>query len=128
MRYLLDTHVLIWWITEDRHLSSSAAKFIQSRKNLLYWSTASSWEMAIKFELGRLELDEPLESLIPAELAKNQIEIMPIENEQAILAGQLPLHHKDPFDRMLIAQAQLESMGIITNDSKFQSYDADIYW
>lgn len=128
MLYLLDTHVLIWWLTADKRLSQAAAEVIRSRKNLLYWSTASSWEMSIKYALGRLELDEPLEILIPAELAKNQIEIMPIENEQALLAGQLPLYHKDPFDRMLIAQAQLESMLIITDDSKFNLYDADIYW
>ncbi len=126
--YLLDTHVLIWWLTADKRLSPKAADVIRSRKNLLYWSTASSWEMSIKYALGRLELDEPLEILLPAELAKNQIEIMPIENEQAILAGQLPLYHKDPFDRMLIAQAQLESMEIITDDSKFKLYDVDIYW
>ncbi len=128
MRYLLDTHVLIWWITEDKRLSPSAAESIQSRKNILYWSTASSWEMSIKWALGRLKLVEPLEFLIPAELTKNQIEIMPIENEHAILAGQLPFHHKDPFDRMLIAQAQFESMGIITDDSKFKLYEADIHW
>ena len=128
MLYLLDTHVLIWWLTADKRLSPEAADVIRSRKNLLYWSTESSWEMSIKYALGRLELDEPLEILIPAELAKNQIEIMPIENEQAILAGQLPLYHKDPFDRMLIAQAQLESMEIITDDSKFKLYDVDIYW
>ncbi|HMA85573.1 MAG TPA: type II toxin-antitoxin system VapC family toxin [Desulfosalsimonadaceae bacterium] len=126
--YLLDTHVLICWLTADKRLSPKAAAAIRGRKNLLYWSTASSWEISIKYALGRLELDEPLEFLIPSELAKNQIEIMPIENEQAILAGQLPLYHKDPFDRMLIAQAQLESLGIITDDSKFKLYDVDIYW
>ena len=120
--------MLICWLTADKRLSPKAADAIRSRKNLLYWSTASSWEISIKYALGRLELDEPLEFLIPSELAKNQIEIMPIENEQAILAGQLPLYHKDAFDRMLIAQAQLESLGIITDDSKFKLYDVDIYW
>lgn len=128
MRYLLDTHVLIWWITTDHRLSESAIKIIQNRKNLLYWSTASSWEMSIKTALGRLELEEPLEFLLPAELEKNQIEIMPVKNDHALLAGQLPLHHKDPFDRMLIAQARIESLGIITNDSKFRLYDADVHW
>ncbi len=128
MRYLLDTHVLIWWLTENRRLSSSACRIIKSYRNHLFWSTASSWELSIKCALGRLEFEEPLESLLPSELAKNQIEIMPIQNEEAILAGQLPMHHKDPFDRMLIAQANIESMGIITNDSKFRLYEADIYW
>ncbi len=124
----MDTHVLIWWLTEDMRLSSSAYRIIKSHKNYLFWSTASSWELSIKCALGRLEFEDSLESLIPSELAKNQIEIMPIQNEEAILAGQLPMHHKDPFDRMLIAQANIESVGIITNDSKFKLYEADIYW
>ncbi len=128
MRYLLDTHVFIWWITEDKRLSSFAGKIISSRRNLLYWSTASSWEMSIKYALGRLELKQPLEFLLTSELEKNRIEIMSIQNDQAMLAGQLPMHHKDPFDRMLIAQAYLDSLGIITNDSKFQLYDVGIYW
>ncbi len=128
MRYLLDTHILIWWITEDKRLKSSAKKMIRSYRNLIYWSTASSWEISIKCALGKLELEEPLADLIPSELIRNHIEILPIQNDHAILAGQLPMHHKDPFDRMLIAQARLESIGIITNDSKFAPYGADIYW
>jgi len=72
--------------------------------------------------------DEPPEGLIASELDQNRIEILPILNEHAFLAGQLPLHHKDPFDRMLVAQAQVESMGLITNDPKFSYYDVDVYW
>lgn len=128
MRYLLDTHVLIWWLTEDKRLSTSARETIRSHYNFLYWSTASSWEMSIKCKLGRLEFDEPLELLLPSELAKNQIEILNIQNDQAILAGQLPMHHKDPFDRMLIAQAQLESISIISNDSVLKLYEVETYW
>jgi len=92
--------------------------------------TPPNWrdKNTIKCALGSLEFEEALESLIPSELVKNQIEIMPIQNEEAILAGQLSMHHKDPFDRMLIAQANIESMGIITNDLEFKLYEADIYW
>ena len=128
MQYLLDTHVLIWWITSDNRLSARATSLIRNRRSQIYWSVASSWELAIKHALGRLEFDEPPDDLIPAELSRNHIEILTIQNHHAFLAGKLPSHHKDPFDRMLIAQARIESLGLISNDSKFKLYDADVYW
>lgn len=128
MQYLLDTHVFIWWITSDRRLSAKAGDLIRSRRNAIYWSVVSSWEVSIKHALGKLIFDEPPESLLPPELDKNQIETLPILNAHAFLAGQLPLHHKDPFDRMLIAQARIESMGIISNDGKLHHYDVDVFW
>ena len=128
MNYLLDTHVLLWWITNDKRLSTPVKEVISNQNNLLYWSTASSWEISIKCKLGRLEFSEPIEILIPSELIKNQIDILTIQNDQAILAGQLPMHHRDPFDRMLIAQAQLESMCIISNDSLIKLYNIDTFW
>lgn len=128
MQYLLDIHTLIWWITSDSRLSPKAKTLIASRRSKLYWSVVSSWEISIKNRLGRLEFDEPPEALIPSELDRNYIETLTILNPHAFLAGQLPSHHKDPFDRMLIAQAQIESMGVITNDSKFDLYDIEVYW
>jgi len=128
MQYLLDTHVLIWWITLDRRLSAKASDLIRSRRNAIFWSVASSWEVSIKYALGKLIFDEPPESLLPSELDRNQIETLPILNTHAFLAGQLPPHHKDPFDRMLVAQASIESMGIISNDVKLHHYDVDVFW
>ena len=128
MQYLLDTHVLIWWITSDKRLSAKAKALIRNHHNVIYWSAASSWEVSIKYALGRLSFDEPPEDLLPLELHRNHIESLPILNEHAFLAGQLPAHHKDPFDRMLIAQASIESLGIISNDSKYQLYDVDVFW
>jgi len=128
LQYLLDTHALIWWISSDNRLSDTAGTLIKSHRNQLYWSVASSWEISIKHALGKIMFDEPPEGLIASELDQNRIEILPILNEHAFLAGQLPLHHKDPFDRMLVAQAQVESMGLITNDPKFSYYDVDVYW
>jgi len=128
MQYLLDTHVLIWWITSDNRLSAKAKKLIESHRSNICWSVASSWEISIKHALGRLIFEEPPEDLIPAELLKNNIETLTIDNRHAFLAGRLPLHHKDPFDRMLIAQAQVESMGLISDDSKFKLYDVDVCW
>ena len=128
MRYLVDTHVLIWWLTSDNRLSSKAQMMIQTHRNTLFWSVASSWEVSIKHALGRLIFDEPSEDLIPMELDKNHIETLVITNEHAFTAGQLPLHHKDPFDRMLVSQAKIESLGIITNDPKIALYDVDVFW
>jgi len=128
MQYLLDTHVLIWWMTSDNRLSTTAKDLIKSPRNNIYWSVASSWEISIKYALGKLEFDEPPENLIPSELDKNHIETLTILNNHAFLAGQLPVHHKDPFDRMLVAQARIESLGVISDDSKFKFYDVDVYW
>lgn len=128
MQYLLDTHVLIWWITSDNRLSETAKKLIKNCQNNIYWSAASSWEISIKYALGKLDFDEPPESLLPSELEKNHIETLTIQNDHAFLAGKLPFHHKDPFDRMLIAQAQIERFGIISNDSKLKLYAVDSYW
>jgi PIN domain nuclease of toxin-antitoxin system len=128
MQYLLDTHVLIWWITSDDRLSPKAKSLIKSHRNTLYWSVASSWEIAIKHGLGRLAFNEPPEKLIPFELTRNHIENVFITNEHAFMAGRLPAHHKDPFDRLLVAQAKIESLGIVSNDSMLNRYDVDVYW
>jgi PIN domain nuclease of toxin-antitoxin system len=128
MHYLLDTHVLVWWITSDKRLSAKAEAIIRNRRNAIYWSVASSWEISIKYALGKLEFLEPPELLLPLELERNKIEVLPIVNEHAFLAGQLPAHHKDPFDRMLVAQSRIESMGIISNDVLLHFYEVDIFW
>lgn len=128
MQYLLDTHVLIWWITSDDRLSATAKTLIKSHRNTLYWSAASSWEVSIKHALGRLVFNEAPETLFAAELDNNHIETLVITNEHAFTAGQLPMHHKDPFDRMLVAQARIESLGIVTNDPILKRYDVDVVW
>jgi PIN domain nuclease of toxin-antitoxin system len=128
MQYLLDTHVLIWWITSDKRLSTEARALIASHRNTLYWSVAGSWEISIKHALGRLLFDEPPEVLIPAELDRNRIETLPITNAHAFKAGRLPAHHRDPFDRMLVAQAQIESLGIVSGDSNLRLYEVNVFW
>ena len=128
MKYLLDTHTFLWWTTDSDRLSQTAREIIGDGNSELYWSPSSSWEIAIKYHLGRLPLPEPPESLIPTELAKNRVDSIPIVNAHAFRAGQLPMHHRDPFDRLLIAQAQLESMDIISNDRQMDLYDIGIIW
>ena len=128
MQYLLDTHVLIWWITSDKRLSKKANTLIRTHRNTLFWSVASAWEVSIKYALGKLVFNELPEDLFSRELDKNHINTLPITNSHAFMAGQLPPHHKDPFDRLLVAQAIIESLGIISNDPMLKLYDVDVFW
>ena len=128
MKLLLDTHIFLWWILDDPKLSARALDLIGDSRNTLYWSAASSWEVSIKHALGRLPLPETPEQFLPAELGKNRIESLPIIDDHAFQAGQLPRHHTDPFDRMLVAQAQLESLGLISNDEQLSLYQVDLHW
>ena len=128
MRFLLDTHTFLWWITDSRQLSQTAHVTMADGNSDLFWSAASSWEVAIKYKLGRLPLPERPELLIPTELAKNRVDPLPIVSDHSFRAGQLPLHHRDPFDRMLVAQAQLEDMEIISGDRLISRYDVTTIW
>ena len=128
MRLLLDAHTFLWWITDDPQLSSKARELIGDGHNILYWSAASSWEVAIKYALGRMPLPESPEQFLPAELEKNRIESLPIIDAHAFQAGQLPHHHRDPFDRMLVAQAQVESLALLSNNQQLSHYDVEIRW
>ncbi len=128
MKFLLDTHAFLWWLTDSPLLSQGARDTIGDGNCELFWSAASSWEVAIKYKLGRLPLPEAPELYIPSELAKNRVDALPIFSEHSFRAGQLPMHHGDPFDRMLIAQAQVEGMEMISNDRQIQLYDVNIVW
>ncbi len=128
MNLLLDTHAFLWWITDSPRLSDKARDAMADANNTLLWSVASSWEVAIKVALGRLELPAPAALFIPEHLAKNGIDSLPIHNAHAWLAGELPPLHKDPFDRMLVAQAQVEKLPIISTDVRIADYDVEVVW
>lgn len=128
MNILLDTHTFLWWITNDHQLSEAARQLISDSMHDIYWSASSSWEIAIKYNLGRLPLPERPEVFIPQELKKNRIDSIPVKDIHAFYAGALPRYHKDPFDRMLIAQAQTESLVLLSNDSIFSQYDVQVTW
>lgn len=128
MKILLDTHTFLWWITDATQLSNTARKLIGDGHNILYWSAVSSWEVSIKYALGRLPLPEVPENFLPPQLAHNHIESLPVFDVHAFLAGQLPHYHRDPFDRMLIAQARFESLVILSNDRQISRYDVEVYW
>ena len=128
MRALLDTHTFIWWITDDPRLSPRVREIIGNGKNELFLSAASGWEMAIKAKLGRLQLPDSLERFIPEQMALNAIESLPVQMSHALHVYKLPTHHRDPFDRLLIAQAQLENLPILTVDPQISRYPVKVIW
>jgi PIN domain nuclease of toxin-antitoxin system len=128
MRILLDTHVFLWWITDHPQLSALARHLIGETNNSLYWSAASSWEISIKYALGRLPLPAPPADFLPPELVKNKIESLPILDKHGFRVGLLPPHHRDPFDRMLVAQAIEESLILLSNDQMLSLYDVPLRW
>jgi len=128
MRLLLDTHALLWWLTEDSSLPASARKVIAHKNNTVMVSAASAWEIATKVRLGRLEAAADITGNFAAYLAHEQFEGLPVSIEHGIRAGSLPGSHKDPFDRMLIAQAQAESLTIVSNELIFDGYGVRRIW
>ena len=128
MRLLLDTHTLIWWLTEDSSLPPSARKLIGSRNIPVLVSAASAWEIATKVRLRRLDVAADLARDFSGYLARERFESLSISVEHGIRAGALPGSHKDPFDRMLVAQAQIESLVIVSNDVLLDGYGVSRVW
>jgi len=128
MKILLDTHAFLWWITDDQKLSSRAREVISDAENELFFSAASGWEISIKVQLGRLKLPEEPERFIPEQLRMNFIRSLPIQMRHALFVSTLPNHHRDPFDRMLVAQAQLEEMSILSADLQMSRYQVELIW
>lgn len=128
MKALLDTHTFLWWITEDPRLSSRAREIISDGENILYLSAASCWEMAIKARLGKLEMPANITSFITDQMAINAITPLAVEISHALHVYTLPNHHRDPFDRLLVAQAQIENLPILTADPQIARYAVKIIW
>ncbi len=128
MRLLLDTHALLWWLTEDPSLPASARSAIAHKNNTVMVSAASAWEIATKVRLGKLEAGADITGDFTGYLANERFEGLPISVEHGIRAGSLPGTHKDPFDRMLIAQAQAESLTIVSNETIFDHYGVRRVW
>jgi PIN domain nuclease of toxin-antitoxin system len=123
---LLDTHALLWWISDDRRISAKARKAIAGGD--CYFSLAGCWECAIKVSLKRLDLDRPVAQFLKEELAVNGIALLPIEFRHAMRVAHLPFHHRDPFDRLLIAQAIEEDFSLISADRTFDAYGVTRVW
>ncbi len=121
MLLLLDTHILIWFLEGSKLLSKSRRQIISNPQNDVFVSIASLWETAIKISVGKLTLKQPLANVIK-QIIVQDIEILPIMPEHTLQVSTLPFHHRDPFDRLIIAQAQIENLMIISDDSNFGSY------
>jgi PIN domain nuclease of toxin-antitoxin system len=119
VRLLLDTHVLLWWLSDDRKLAKNARDIIANSDNDVLVSSASAWEISIKAALGRLEIElDDLESAI----VRNGFRPLPVGIQHALAAGRLPNLHRDPFDRMLVGQASVEELRLVSHDRVFERY------
>ena len=127
MRTLLDTHAFLWGIAGDRRMSQNAREIFVGPSNLSM-SIASIWEILIKVQIGKLTLPRPAGSYIISKLAENRVEILPINLVHLLAFEQLSLHHRDPFDRILIAQSMEEGWPIITSDPVFKRYPIRVIW
>lgn len=127
MKLLLDTHVLMWWLAAPERLSSDALSALSSGRALV-WSVASTWELAIKVALGRLELSSPLPQFISKVVKDERLEILPIHQTHALAVADLPKHHRDPFDRILIAQALVEKLHVVSSDRTLERYGVHLIW
>jgi len=128
MKYLLDTHAFLWFVSDDKRLSSKAKSIIQDSNNEIYFSAASAWEMSIKAKLGRLKFGRNLESFIIEQLTANSFGPLAITIPHSLYTEKLPQIHKDPFDRMMISQTKVENMVLITGDKKIREYKVSIVW
>ncbi len=128
MKLLLDTHTFIWMDMVSQKLSLPAQKLLQDRSNTLLLSVVSVWEMQIKLQLGKLSLQQPIAEMISSQQQVNDIEILPVTLRHVLALQNLPLPHKDPFDRLLIAQAITEQATLLSNDNAFANYSVRCLW
>lgn len=128
MRVLLDTQVFLWVVSGAPDLSAKARRIVLDAGNDLYLSLVSAWEMAIKISLGKLKLTDPIESFIPDELQANDIRLLEIDFRHVAGVVSLPFHHRDPFDRLLISQAQVEDLPILSADRLLDRYRVNRLW
>lgn len=128
MKLLLDTHAFLWFIEGDVNLSSTARNLIEDLENQRFLSVASLWEISIKISIGKLELAITFVELVERQVYGNAIELLEIQPGHLDRLAQLPFHHKDPFDRLIIAQSLAEHLTVVTKDTVFSNYPVTILW
>lgn len=128
MRLLLDTHAFLWWVGADRRLSRKARSAVGAGRNECFVSLATAWEIAIKASLGSLRVDASLERFLPDQIAANGFQPLPIDLRHTARVATLPFHHRDPFDRLLVAQALEEELAVVTADPVFAEYGVKRVW
>lgn len=128
MKLLLDTHTFIWLDSNPSRLSAQVRSLLQDPNNTLLLSVVSIWEMQIKTQIEKLQLSIPLAELVESQRRANMIEILPVSLSHVLALDQLPLHHKDPFDRLLIAQAKIENATLVSQDAILARYSVQLLW
>ncbi len=128
MNLLLDTHAFLWWISDDRRLSPRAREAIADGGNVLFFSAASGWEIAIKARLGKIQVPDDLGRFLTGQLSRNAIQVLPIHLSHALHVHSLPDHHRDPFDRLLVSQALLEDLPVLSADPQLARYAVEVVW
>lgn len=128
MRILLDTHCWLWMQVSPERFSEEALEMLQAGESELLFSAASSWEIGIKYALGRLPLPAAPEEYVPDRMASSGVVPLPVHHLHALRVAGLPAHHRDPFDRLLVVQAQSEGVPLLTADAWFDRYDVDVIW
>jgi PIN domain nuclease of toxin-antitoxin system len=128
VRYLLDTGVWIWSVSRVERLNSRSREILSSSKEEIYLSAATSWEVSIKMRLGKLHFPGSPAECVPAFAARQSLRLLPVNHNHALGVYDLPLHHRDPFDRLIISQALAEDMTILTADRIFRKYPVQIVW
>jgi PIN domain nuclease of toxin-antitoxin system len=126
MRLLLDTHSFLWWVADDERLPARARDSIAGGEVL--FSAASGWELAIKSSLGRIEVPRRIGQWVSRQISVNGFEVLPVHLRHAWRVAELPDHHRDPFDRMLVAQAMEEGLALVSGDRRLSAYDVEIVW
>jgi len=130
VRLLLDTHAFLWWVTPERKISPRAVEIIGAPSNEIYVSVATGWEIAIKKKLRRLEVPDNLDDFMNSQIARNGFRVLPIAMNHALGTFRLPdsSRHRDPFDRLLAAQAKTENLAIVSADQHFDAYGVERVW
>ena len=128
MNLLSDTHAFIWSFSNTKKLSATVIKEFKNPANQIFLSVASVWEMQIKIKLGKMVFNDTLENIITEQQTVNNVQILPVNLSHALYLENLPLHHKDPFDRLLISQAIVENMTLVSADGNIAKYQANLLW
>lgn len=128
MKLLLDTHVALWVLADDRRLTKTARQLIEDDDNLCYLSAASVWEVAIKHSVDKLDAPPVFPQEFHAEMALRGVSSLPVYDTHAAAVAALPFHHRDPFDRLLIAQAKSENMSLLSKDAIMRAYEVAVVW
>jgi PIN domain nuclease of toxin-antitoxin system len=128
VKYLLDSKIWLWSIYAVEKINDACREILENGRQEVYFSAATAWELSIKARLGKLHLPGPPGQCIPAFMAKQGLRPLPVSHLHAVKVYDLPLHHDDPFDRLIIAQAVMESMTVLTSDKAFRKYSVDVLW